>query len=534
MSRDDRAKKTKTAYTALSVVLVLLFAALLLVFLHERQKAGAEQKAVPAIASAAVSESTAETASSPSPSLSPKAKRLDGLKSELDTYVASLDGKWCILAEDLGSGEQVCCTKGVAENDPMVSASLIKLYIMGAVYERVEDGTIAEASVSETLKKMITFSDNSAANQLVKLLGDGDEAKGMDAINAFARKLGCPNTRMNRLMLVKNDKQNYTTAADCAVLLKKVYAGTLVSKGSSEKMLALLKAQTVRTKIPAGLPAGIVCANKTGELTGKSECDAAIVFTPERDYILCGMSEPVENPAAIKAIKEISAKTYDAMTKNASVSPATAVKTGKTVVIDPGHQSKADLRQEPIGPGAKQTKYSVSGGAQGISTRQTEYALNLAVSEKLKAALEKRGYTVIMTRESNDVDITNSERAKIANDAGADAFVRIHANGSNSSSDAGAMTLCQTANNPYCGAYYADSRRLSDCVLDGLLAETGAKCRGVQETDDMTGNNWSKVPVTIVETGFLSNPDEDAKLATDTYQNRLAVGIADGIDSFFA
>ena len=162
-----------------------------------------------------------------------------------------------------------------------------------------------------------------------------------------------------------------------------------------------------------------------------------------------------------------------------------------------------------------------------------EYELNLKVSEKLKAALEKRGYNVIMTRESNDVDITNSERAKIANDAGADAFVRIHANGSNSS-DAGAMTLCQTANNPYCGAYYADSRRLSDCVLDGLLAKTGAKRRGVQERDDMTGINWSKVPVTIVETGFLSNPDEDVKLATDAYQNQLADGIADGIDAFFA
>lgn len=99
----------------------------------------------------------------------------------------------------------------------------------------------------------------------------------------------------------------------------------------------------------------------------------------------------------------------------------------KTIVIDPGHQTKGDTSKEPIGPGATETKDKVTTGATGIVTKQKESELVLKVALMLEKELEKQGYTVIMTRTTNNVNISNSQRAKIANDANADAFIRLHA-----------------------------------------------------------------------------------------------------------
>lgn len=225
------------------------------------------------------------------PTSVPSAQIFDAnaLNSQIAAICPTGSGNWDIYLEDLRTGE-VFISNSVAPGSG-VSASLIKLFIMGAVYSRIAEGTFDYSTVYPLLFDMITVSSNDAANELTRMLGGGSETDGMAAVNAFADSIGCTSSRMNRLMLVDNGLQNYTSSADCARFLRMLYSGICISPDYSAEMLNILRAQQVNDRIPAGLPAGTPVAHKTGDLSGIVFGDTGIVFSPKGDYVLCIMCE---------------------------------------------------------------------------------------------------------------------------------------------------------------------------------------------------------------------------------------------------
>lgn len=219
--------------------------------------------------------------------------------------------------------------------------------------------------------------------------------------------------------------------------------------------------------------------------------------------------------------------------KIATVTPVIPVKnsTNFIVCIDPGHQKRGDSSLEPIAPGSSKTKPKVAGGATGVATRTPEYEITLKISLVLKNILESKKIKVVMTRTTNDINVSNIERAQIANKAKANLFVRIHADGNTDSGVNGISTL-YPANNSLSSSIFNESKKAAELIQEALIKNTGRNDRGAKQRSDLSGFNWSKVPVILVESGFLSNREEDLKLNTSEEQKQIAQGIADGIIEF--
>ena len=204
-----------------------------------------------------------------------------------------------------------------------------------------------------------------------------------------------------------------------------------------------------------------------------------------------------------------------------------------TICIDPGHQKEADLTHEPIAPGSETTKAKVSTGTRGVSTGIPEYVFNLELSFMLRDRLLEEGYDVVMTRESHDVNLSNIERAKIANEANADLCIRVHADYSSDSTLKGFMVIIPSSSSKYTAPIYEESRKAAEKIHASLLQISGIKSLGIRVRDDMTGFNWSEVPVLIFEAGFMSNPEEDVLLSTSDYREKLVEALVTGIADYF-
>ena len=215
------------------------------------------------------------------------------------------------------------------------------------------------------------------------------------------------------------------------------------------------------------------------------------------------------------------------------VVPAAAAKQRPVVVIDPGHDLRANALTEPIGPGSSTRKIKDGGGTHGVVSGLREADLNLRVSLRLRTLLERAGLRVVMTRtETAGTSIGNIARARIANRAGAALFLRVHADGSTDPTARGTHTLYPARRAGWTDDIYAESRRAARIVQADLRAALGFPDRGLQERTDFTGFNWADVPVILVEMGFMTNPTEDRLLATAAYQRRAAIGLCRGTLNF--
>lgn len=282
--------------------------------------------------------------------------------------------------------------------------------------------------------------------------------------------------------------------------------------------------------------------------TGYSSEWSRVVYDGKTAYVSSSMVEvqpqetTVQEPETIlgeSGIQESQEEGLPAAARAAGALPAGSEEqeipfNGHTVAIDAGHQAKANAEKEPIGPDSDTMKAKMPEGSVGVSSGVRECDLTLTVAQKLEKELKNRGYHVVMIREGNDVNLSNAERAMIANKSEAEIFLRLHANSMDNSGVYGALAMCMTAQNPYNARLHDKSYTLSKKVIDQICAQTGTKNRGVQEVDNSSVINWSEIPVSVVEMGFMSNPDEDRWMQNDGYQDKIVAGIVAAVDSYFA
>lgn len=232
--------------------------------------------------------------------------------------------------------------------------------------------------------------------------------------------------------------------------------------------------------------------------------------------------------------KQVGTVTVIAKCEEQTIKCKVKIKGKKTIYIDPGHQRYADLSTEPIGPGSSTRKEKMTGGATGVATGIPEYKFTLTISKKLKTALEKKGYAVVLSRTKHNVKMGNVARAKKGNKCGAHICIRIHADSFNSSSARGATVLYASSSNPYyAGKYAKKSKKLASRLVNEYCDATGIYNRGIVVRDDLTGTNWSKMPTVLIECGFMSNPTEDRKLNNKSFQKKMVKGMVNGIDAYF-
>lgn len=204
-----------------------------------------------------------------------------------------------------------------------------------------------------------------------------------------------------------------------------------------------------------------------------------------------------------------------------------------TIVLDPGHSSKSSSETEYTSPDSKEKKLKDTTGATGINSNMPEYEITDKVSKKLKQLLEKDGYNVILTKNNVSEQRSNIERANIGNMSNANLLIRIHCDSVDSQSANGASMLVPEVKGYVTKDIAQKSYLYGQKIIDSYTKTTGIYNRGVIKRNDLTGFNWSKVPVVLLELGFISNPKEDAYLSNSENYNQICEGIKKGINSCF-
>ena len=272
------------------------------------------------------------------------------LKKDLNEMIDTYEGSWSIYVKDLKSGISL-----TINDQPQDSASLIKLYIAGAVLEKIQHQELEETeTIDLLLSDMISLSDNEAANELVRYLSDSHEHQdGMEKVNEFIEEHDFTDTwQYNGLEdsnLWYGDEVNVTSVKDCGRFLEEIYDGDMVSHLASRQLEGYLLDQEITWKIPAGIPSEIKTANKTGE-KDNTQNDASIVYTPYRDYIICVMATNLtDEDTAVENIRAVSAKVYGFFQEADAVTAEKTAETEETADTDMEAESSEAFEESDAG-----------------------------------------------------------------------------------------------------------------------------------------------------------------------------------------
>ena len=218
---------------------------------------------------------------------------------------------------------EILDSEQILSNDqtPMYPASLAKLFLMGTIFEAIEDQVLEyDESIEQDLELMITVSDNAAYNRLFfRLQAEVPEINMFDWADQFCMEYDFDDTIIHNLYIIEGNETSLiqsdlvfeTSALDVGNFLSLVYHENLVSQEASRTMYEILLRQERTGKIPFLLPDDAITANKTGELNFYSH-DAAIICTPFCDYILVLMTDSTNMAyVADEIIRELSLDIYD-------------------------------------------------------------------------------------------------------------------------------------------------------------------------------------------------------------------------------
>lgn len=249
------------------------------------------------------------------------------MKAQLESIIKPLPGKIGVYFKDLSTGQ----TFEYNAQETFIAASVIKLPILVAVFQEIEDGSLRrddilvltdadkvpscgalnqmhsglEVTISDLCNLMITLSDNTATNMLIKTVG-------IENINSVITSLGMKKTRLNRLLFDSEAQErgleNYFTPAEIGFLLERIYTNNVISEPISQEIAAILKEQKLNSKIPHLLPRNLPIAHKTGEDSGITH-DVGIIYS-KRPFILCFASNNTDVVPAEAAIKTIALHCY--------------------------------------------------------------------------------------------------------------------------------------------------------------------------------------------------------------------------------
>lgn len=252
-------------------------------------------------------------------------------------------------------------------------------------------------------------------------------------------------------------------------------------------------------------------------------CGGQVPDVSQEDVPAATLSAPAE---AVPSLSQETPVTSVPSISSAPPAPQQLPLEGRIICIDPGHSATSKIgmgEQEAISPLSDETKPCYSAGTRGANL--TEEQLNLTVSLQLRDALEALGAQVVMTRDVSDIAISNIERCAVAHEAGAEVAIHIHADGNNDSSVHGVSVLVPSGELLGTPSITQESRRLGELMLDAIIAETGAKNRGISPRSDLVSFNFSQIPTVLIEMGFMTNPEEDALLGSPAYQAKIIDGI---------